>query len=251
MSYPPPWILDTQQLRSLQGVIMNAFAGVYKSVGDLALLRGLDPGLHHRLAADACVLSVARGQTVFRQGEPCRGLHVVMDGQVKLVAQAGNGQEKVFDVIGPDTTLGEAALFLDTPHQVTAEAVVDTRLLHLARKPLFRELAADGLFAMRVIEGLARQINRHTEDLKSYMLLSGTQRVVCFLLQELPDDFPESGEVAVTLPTRKGIIASKLNLTHEHFSRILHDLMSAELIEVSGAQVRIPDVGRMRTSLMA
>lgn len=230
---------------------MNVRAEIPGLLNGLSLLRGLDSQTCDRLAAEASLLKVPRGGMVFRQGESCSGLHVVVDGQVKLLMQTGNGNERVFDILGPDTAFGDAALFLNLPHPVAAEAVVDTRLVHFSREPLLRELASDGRFALRMIERLARRIIRHTEDLKSYMLLSGTQRVICFLLHELPDDIGDAGEVLVTLPTRKGVIASRLNLTQEHFSRILRDLTAAKLIEVSGAQVRIPDVGRLRDYQLA
>lgn len=51
----------------------------------------------------------------------------------------------------------------------------------------------------------------------------------------------------VTLPAKKGVIASRLNLTHEHFSRILHELIEARLVAVDGLQVTIPDIARLRS----
>ena len=41
-------------------------------------------------------------------------------------------------------------------------------------------------------------------------------------------------------------IASRLNLTPEHFSRILHELSEAGLIRVEGRTVHIPDVGNLQ-----
>ena len=58
------------------------------------------------------------------------------------------------------------------------------------------------------------------------------------------------GPAHVLLPAKKGIIASQLNLTHEHFSRILRSLATAAMIEVDGRTVHIPDVGRLRASGM-
>jgi CRP-like cAMP-binding protein len=52
--------------------------------------------------------------------------------------------------------------------------------------------------------------------------------------------------VTVTLPTNKGVIASRLNLTQEHFSRILHELSDKELISVEGRKIHIPDVEKLR-----
>ena len=51
----------------------------------------------------------------------------------------------------------------------------------------------------------------------------------------------------MTLPTNKGIIASRLNLTQEHFSRILHELSEKGLVVVEGRKIHIPDVGKLRT----
>jgi hypothetical protein len=50
----------------------------------------------------------------------------------------------------------------------------------------------------------------------------------------------------VTLPTNKGVIASRLNLTQEHFSRILHELSEKGLIVVEGRRIHIPDVEKLR-----
>ena len=52
--------------------------------------------------------------------------------------------------------------------------------------------------------------------------------------------------VAVTLPTNKGVIASRLNLTQEHFSRILHELFELGLIVVEGRKIHIPSVANLR-----
>ena len=106
-----------------------------------------------------------------------------------------------------------------------------------------------------MIKGLASKIYRCTHDLKSYMLMSSTQRVICYLLHEVPLEQEGPAEVAVTLPVRKGLIAprlaSRLNLTQEHFSRILHELAVAALIKVEGQRVHIRDLSRLRAAAMS
>jgi CRP-like cAMP-binding protein len=56
----------------------------------------------------------------------------------------------------------------------------------------------------------------------------------------------DSEPYVVTLPTSKAIVASRLNVTPEHFSRILHDLVEAGLIEVDGRDMKIIDVEGLR-----
>jgi CRP-like cAMP-binding protein len=50
------------------------------------------------------------------------------------------------------------------------------------------------------------------------------------------------GQATVTLSTSKSALASKLALTAEHFSRILHDLARRKLLRVEGRRIVIPDV---------
>ena len=66
------------------------------------------------------------------------------------------------------------------------------------------------------------------------------------ILRELPEADTNGSAVAVTLPANKGVIASRLNLTQEHFSRILHELTDLGLIIVEGRKIHIPSVAKLR-----
>jgi CRP-like cAMP-binding protein len=97
-----------------------------------------------------------------------------------------------------------------------------------------------------MIAGLSRRLHQLVGDLEAYSMRSGTERVIGFMLSNCGEGLPDTGPCDVTLPTTKGVVASRLNLTQEHFSRILHDLTAAGLIEVKGRTVRITDVGKLR-----
>lgn len=223
---------------------------VLKTVSEAGLFAGLDTGTCRRVAGSAELRHFSSGDVICREGDAGTGLHLVSSGQVKLLLQGGNGHEKVFDLIGPGACFGEPTLFTGQPHQVTAQAIVDSRLLHVPRADLLAIISETPELALRVIKDLARRIYRRTHDLKSYMLMSGTQRVICYLLHEVPCSSEEAADVAVTLPMRKGLIASRLNLTQEHFSRILHELAAAALIKVEGQRVYIRDLSRLRAAAM-
>ncbi|HEX6528618.1 MAG TPA: helix-turn-helix domain-containing protein, partial [Burkholderiales bacterium] len=65
------------------------------------------------------------------------------------------------------------------------------------------------------------------------------------LLAELPED-AASGAAELRLTPGKSVLASRLNMTPEHFSRILHELAAEGLIEVNGRSIRVPDIARLR-----
>lgn len=216
-----------------------------KCLSSLALFNGLGETDLGRIATGVTEIPAARGTILFREGDACAGLHVVLSGQIKVSFQTGAGHEKVVLLAGEGESIGEAALFLGERYSVTGEAITDSMLLHVAKEIALAEVGRNAAFSANIIRELCRQLRQRTFDLQSCMLLSGTQRVIHYLLSQVPEGI--NGNAAeVALPARKGIIASRLNLTQEHFSRILHGLTSDALIEVDRRTIRIPSVGQLR-----
>ncbi len=189
-----------------------------------------------RIALGTTEVRLERGQMVFERGDPCIGFHQVVFGQIKLSFTSAGGAEKVIELIGPGHSFGEALMFMGSPYIVSAQATEDTLLLHVAKPTIFREIDNDSSFAHKMLAGLSQRMHSLMCDMESYSLRSGTQRVAAYLLRE----FPEGGD-QFTLAASKGVLASRLNLTPEHFSRILADLCSQQLITFKGRQISLLD----------
>src|SRR5512135_2016476 len=199
-----------------------------------------------RVAAATVPIHAQKGESLFECGDPCTGFHVVVYGQVKLGFTSPQGVEKVVEIIRPGQSFGEALMFLEQPYIVFAQALSDTMLLHVAKHAVFEELARDPGFARHMLSGLSRRLHDLVRDVEAYTLRSGQERVIGYLLAD-PASIAGSGEpVEVHLSAGKSVIASRLNMTPEHFSRILHELSDAGLIEVNGPMVRIPDLARLK-----
>jgi len=213
-------------------------------LGNVPLFAALGHAELARLADGAVLLDAPRGTSIFRRGDPCTGIHVIVSGQVKLVLHSSQGGEKVIELLGPGHSLGGPVLFLNGPHRVTAEALADTKLVHVPKAKVLAELEHHVGFARRFIADLSHRVDHFISDLENVTLRSGTERVVGYLINNV-QVCPRDG-AAVTLPASKGIIASRLSLTQEHFSRILHELAASGLIGVDGRDIRIPDLERLR-----
>jgi CRP-like cAMP-binding protein len=208
----------------------------------LPLFNELQPEELADVAAAASERSLARGELVFRRGDPCVGFHIVVYGQVKLAFVSSHGQEKVVELIGPGHSFGEALMFMEKPYIVTATTLADTLLLHVPAQAVFAGLERDRRFARKMLAGLSQRIHGLISDVEAYSLSSGTQRVIGYLLKE----DPSSDGSRVRLEVSKSILASRLNLTPEHFSRILGDLIDQQLIEVDKRDITILDLERLR-----
>ena len=198
-----------------------------------------------RIAAGTAQVRAPAGTILFRRGEPCTGFHVIAYGQVKLAFSTADGTEKVLEILGPGSSFGEAVMFLDKPYVVLAETLADSLLLAIGKHAVFAELERNPKFARKMLAGLAQRLHRLVHDLEAHTLRSGTQRVIGYLLRDLPGE-AAGDPVAIELATSKGVLASRLNITREHFSRILHELSAGGLIEVRGRTIRILDLERLR-----
>jgi CRP-like cAMP-binding protein len=198
-----------------------------------------------RIAASTLPVHAGKGQEICHCGDPCTGIHVVVYGQVKLGFTSPQGVEKVVEIVRPGQSFGEALMFLDAPYIVFAQALADSMLLHVAKHAVLDELARDPGFARRMLSGLSRRLHGLVRDVEAYTLRSSHERVIGYLLAEVPEN-ADGAPVEVHLTAGKSVIASRLNMTPEHFSRILHELGNDGVIEIHGRTVRIPDVGRLR-----
>ncbi len=213
---------------------------------NVPLFRELTDAELDRIAAGTAQVRAPAGTILFRRGEPCAGFHVIVYGQVKLAFGAADGAEKVVEILGPGASFGEAVMFLEKPYVVFAETLADSLLLAIGKAGVFAELERNPRFARKMLGGLALRLHGLVHDLEAYTLRSGTQRVIGYLLRDYSEEGDPRTPVEVALATSKGVLASRLNITREHFSRILHDLSGAGLIEVHGRIIRILDPERLR-----
>ncbi|MBW7859477.1 MAG: Crp/Fnr family transcriptional regulator [Rhodocyclaceae bacterium] len=216
------------------------------------LLSGLGPEEIARFARGVREQKFERGEVLFHRGDPCHGFHLLLSGQIKLAFTSSDGHEKVIEIIRPGHSFGEAVMFMDKPYVVMAQALSDCKLLHISKVVVFEEMNRDPAFCRMIIAGLSQRLHHLIGDVETYSLRSGRDRIIGYLLREEKmdgGDLPSQGRVTIRLPTSKGTIASRLNLTQEHFSRILHELTDAGLIEVEGRTIHILDINRLRASL--
>ncbi len=208
------------------------------------LFSGLDTGEIARIARGTREIHVAKGDILFHKGDSPTGFYLVVYGQVKLAISSSQGSEKVVDILSQGQTFGEAVMFMERPYMVYAQTLKDSQLLLIAKSAILDELEKDPKLGRKMIASLSMRLHHLITDVEAYSLHSGRQRIIGYLLRETTDT--DATALTITLPTSKGVIASRLNLTQEHFSRILHELTEAGLIVVEGRRITIPDVPKLR-----
>lgn len=223
------------------------------------LFEGMPPDGLARLTRATREIHTQRSATLFRKDEVCSGLYLLVYGRVKLFFSTQQGCEKILDILVQGDAFCESTMFLGKNYQVYAQTLSDCFLMHISKTAILAELENDPALARRIIDSLSRGIFERNAEIESYTLHSGRQRVIHFLLREMagarrndphePDEVGtgrEEDPLLITLTTSKNVIASRLNLTQEHFSRILHELSACGLIFVEGRNIYVIDTEQLR-----
>ena len=210
----------------------------------LPLFGDLSPAQRQRLVAGCALQPFVRGESVFLVGDTCQAFYVVVTGKVKLFVAAPSGQEKVIELIEPSHSFAEAFMFLDKACMVNAQALADSLLLRVSKPVVVGEIQRDPQLAMNMLAGISRRLHGLIRDVEGYTLRSGMQRLIGYLLRHIETDRQggPAAPVTVALSASKATIASRLSLTPEYFSRVLHELEEAGLIAIHKREIRILDV---------
>lgn len=212
----------------------------------IPLFSGMSPNEVSRVANATREVRINKGETLFNKGDAYTGIHLLIKGQIKLTLTSAQGNEKIIEIVNEGQSFGEAIMFLDTPYVVSAQALSNAKLLHVSKTVIFEELENHHDLAHKMLASMAMRLHQLMNDVESYSLQSSKQRIIGYLMRELPENSQNATNIVLTLSSNKGVIASRLNLTQEHFSRTLNELTSLGLIQVDGKKIHIASVASLR-----
>jgi CRP/FNR family transcriptional regulator, dissimilatory nitrate respiration regulator len=206
------------------------------------LFRRLKEDALARMLAPAVVTTVPRGQNLFVQGQEAERFYVLLSGWVKLYRMTAEGAEAVVTIVAPGESFAEAALFLSSRYPVSAEAVDRARLLSFAAADFARLMGEDSGLAMAMLASLSVRLHGLVSQIEQLHAHSSPKRVGHFFLKLCSD---KTGAVAFDLPFDKALLARRLGMQPETFSRALRQLREIG-VATQGPKVTVADVAALR-----
>ena len=181
------------------------------------------------------VVKLEEGQLLFAQGEDVTNFCLVLSGKMKLYRVSPDGQEKIIEIVPQGGLFAEALMFMDQPHYpVSSAALSETTVIGIDSKD-FKDMLRDSVETCLLLLGnMSFRLRQLVHEIDTLTLHSGTCRVANYLLEHAPDD-QESFE----LDTAKGVIAARLSVKPETFSRIIKHLRGEGVISIDGSKITI------------
>ena len=223
-------------------------------LSQVPLFANLDAETLKSLAAACRVHNAPAHHTVFATGDPLRDAKVLITGSVKRATLLATGAEKLIELVDPLQVFPLCELFspshaLPTSPQSQntyvsrytsyAQTLGPSTLLHLDADAFRQAVRSDPVLAIRIVEILAhRQCEVEFEIVHTHTS-TVAQRVLDFLVSMAGDRIGTAGETTVLLEPSKQLIASRIGMAPETFSRTLRQLSESGAIVVEGRRVHI------------
>jgi CRP-like cAMP-binding protein len=144
-------------------------------LANIPLFGDLDPASLHTLIRQVRVVSLEAGQVLFRQGDPANSLYVVVDGAVVPIAEGP--RRRKLAVLERGEFFGEIGLMTKQPRNATIEALVDSKLLAIDRRVLWKLIEQQPSVAQGVLRFLrSRLIDRQIRTNLFFSAFAHAQR---------------------------------------------------------------------------
>ena len=116
-------------------------------------------GSFHRLLGPRVpTRNIAKGKTIFQEGDGGDEFFIVVRGQVEI-----RSGDRHFETLGPDGIFGEMALIDDSPRSATAVALTDVTLAPIKENQFLFLVRNTPFFALSVMRVLARRLRRQNK----------------------------------------------------------------------------------------
>jgi len=194
------------------------------------LFRRLSDEAFNSILEHSNLLSLKRNETLFEQGDEASRFFLVRSGQIMLFQTSPEGNEKVVDIIGPGQTFAEAVMFMEgNRYPVNSRSTNNTELFYFDNTAFTKQLQKSNILCFALMADMSTRLKGLLTEISELTIYNAKHRLISYLLGHINDlqDKP-----TVKLTATKSMVASKLSITPETFSRILSKLRKEGLISI-------------------
>ena len=216
-------------------------------IDDRAVLSSLLGGLPlstvemEALLALAQVRAVAQGQTVLNREADAGLLVALRSGEVALGLRTPDGTFRTERIVRGPAWLDLSSAWICEPPVMDARAQAPSTVIELPCQGLTSRLTHLPGLALRLIQGLAREVQALASNTHELMHKDAPARLAQWLLQRCEPVPAVEGQAVVRLHERKRDVASQLAITPETLSRLMRSFSRQGVIEVAGYTLRVLD----------
>lgn len=191
------------------------------------------------------------GETLFAQGDPCRGVYCLSVGTVGIRRIDACGNSVLLSLAYPGDTLGYRAFLNGGEHRTSAEALGPCIACLIDAQTLAPILERNPALGLRFLHRANFELESAHDALVQNATLSNRTRLIHLLvvLMRRHGQCRANGSWRIDLPMTRVDLASMIGVRHETLSRIIGRLEADGVATFSGRHVNVPSVKSLTAEL--
>ena len=184
-----------------------------------------------------------RGQVLFAEGEPARGVYILRSGRATVSISSSEGRVVMLRLAQPGDMLGVNSVLQDSFYDTTVRTLGPCRTEFIARAELIEVVKQNRAGAEVMLTMLSRELAELTERAKSLLLPQTVRGRLAKLLLELSNS-ANSGTTHVAQLDRRFTheeIAQMICSSRETVTRLLATLSREKVIRITADSIVILD----------
>ncbi|MHB9107629.1 MAG: Crp/Fnr family transcriptional regulator [Armatimonadota bacterium] len=202
-------------------------------VHEFPFFAGLDEQTYDELLAGSTSRRVEKGETLFLDGEHCRGMFLVQSGVIKIYKLSESGKEQILTLARPGDAVAELPLFDGGDYPASAGALEDSVVLFVPATLVNELLEHRPQLCRSVIAALAKRLRKLVCLVEDLSLRHVRERLARLLLEEA------GGKLVFHLAFTNEELAARLGSVRDVISRTMSALQAEGLIRLEGRRVEI------------
>lgn len=209
----------------------------------LGLFKNCSESFLQEISEASQIKKYDKGQVLFLNGDAASRFYIIISGWAKIFRETLDGSQAVVDIFSSGHMFGETSIFEEDIYPYSAEIVETGEVISLPLAHLKKEIEINNKFALEMLSAMARYRRHQDQEIEHRTLQNASQRIGCFLLRLTPQQ--DSTDIKINLPYDKMLVASRLGMQPETFSRALKKLAEKTGITINGATIEMKNLHQL------
>lgn len=209
----------------------------------ISLFASLPPQVITEITRHAKSHYYKKGTLIFDSHEANQSFVYVLKGWIKLFRESTDGAEVIVDILNEQHFAGENFLFNGEQETYSCEAISDVEIITIPTHILRQLVEENHQLTLNFFKYTLQKQQKLTIEMENLSIRNASQRLGCFLLRLC--SLKKNKDIAIHLPYDKSLLASRLGMRAETFSRALSKICHDCGIQSDGDALHIPNASEL------
>jgi CRP/FNR family transcriptional regulator len=222
---------------------------VQETLRRVPIFAGLSETELQFLVEKAVPRNYAKGEIIFSEGDPCKGLFVIESGHLRIFKSSPNGREQVLSVEGPGSSVAELPVFDGGTYPASIAPIDDARVYFISKQDFHSLCLVHPEVPLKVLKVVGARLRKLVGIIEELSFTTVRARLISVLVRLAQAGKKTPAGIEIQLPPSNQELASQIGTVRELVSRNLSRLQAEDLIRMDAKTVLIPDLPRLKAQL--